>query len=266
MMRPVWSMIQRELIRFFRQPHRVVGSVAQPLIFWLFLGSGFSASFRAPGLHGISYLEYFFPGIILMLLLFSGIFSTITIIEDRAQGLLQGILVAPISRLAIVLGKVGGAMAVALSQVLLLLAATPFLGLHLGWEEGVLLLLGLLIATLGFTALGFLIAWHMESTAGFHAVMSVFLMPLWMLSGALFPMDQTPGWLQWLMQINPVTHALHLIRLPFYHQAGTLLGQAEYQTALLVATLWAVGCLGLALWQVNRVECGLPPEAETAAG
>lgn len=258
MIGPVWSLILRELIRFFRQPHRVVGSLAQPLLFWLFLGSGFSASFRPPGLHGISYMEYFFPGILLMLLLFSGIFSTITLIEDRAQGLLQAILVAPIPRMAIVLGKVGGAMAVALVQVMLLLMAIPFLGLHLGWPEGMLLLLGLLIASLGFTTLGFLIAWRMESTAGFHAIMSVFLMPLWMLSGALFPMDQTPTWLQWLMEINPVTHALHLIRLPFYQPASTLLAQPTYQTALLVATAWAVGCLGLALWQVNRVEQGLP--------
>jgi ABC-2 type transport system permease protein len=79
-----------------------------------------------------------------------------------------------------------------------------------------------------------------------------------MLSGALFPMAQAPVWLQWLMQLNPVTHALRLIRLPFYQEAGTLLGQAEYQTALWVATLWATLCLGLSLWQVNRTERGLP--------
>ncbi len=258
MMRPIWSLAKRELIRFFRQPHRVIGSLAQPLLFWLFLGSGFSASFRAPGLSGISYLEYFFPGILLMLVLFSGIFSTITLIEDRTLGLLQGILVAPVPRIAIVLGKVGGSMAVSLAQVLLLLVAVPFLGLSLDWSSGLLLLLGLLVAALGFTTLGFLIAWNMESTAGFHAIMSVFLMPLWMLSGALFPMDQTPTWLQWLMQLNPVTHVLRLIRLPFYQKASVLLEQTEYRTALLVALAWAVGCLGLALWQVSRVERGLP--------
>ncbi|MEO5339088.1 MAG: ABC transporter permease [Magnetococcus sp. MYC-9] len=258
MMRPVWSMVKRELIRFFRQPHRVVGSLAQPLLFWVFLGSGFSPSFHPPGLVGVTYLEYFFPGILLMLVLFSGIFSTITLIEDRSHGLLQGILVAPIPRMAIVLGKVGGAMAVALTQVVVLLCAIPFLGLSLSGPSALLLLVGLLIASLGFTALGFLIAWSMESTAGFHAVMSVFLMPLWMLSGALFPMEQTATWLQWLMQINPVTHALRLIRLPFYQDASVLLGQTEYRTALAVALLWAVVCLGLALWRVNRVERGLP--------
>ncbi|MEO5350017.1 MAG: ABC transporter permease [Magnetococcus sp. YQC-3] len=258
MMRPIGSLAKREWIRFFRQPHRVVGSLAQPLLFWVLLGSGFNASFQPPGLVGLSYLEYFFPGIVLMLLLFSGIFSTITLIEDRSQGLLQGILVAPIPRMAIVLGKILGAMAIALAQASLFLLAIPWLGLHLGWQEGGLLLLGMLITTLGFTALGFVIAWRMESTAGFHAIMSVFLMPLWMLSGALFPMAQAPVWLQWLMQLNPVTHALRLIRLPFYQEAGSLVGQAEYQTALWVATLWAMVCLGLSLWQVRRVEQGIP--------
>ncbi|MBF0096340.1 MAG: ABC transporter permease [Magnetococcales bacterium] len=258
MIRPIRALAQRELVRFFRQPHRVVGSLAQPLLFWLFLGSGFSASFRPPGLSGISYLEYFYPGILLMLLLFSGIFSTITLIEDRSQGLLQGVLVAPLPRMAIVLGKVGGAMGVALLQVVVLLLAIPWLGLHLGLGEALLLLFGLLLATLGFTTLGFLIAWNMESTAGFHAIMSIFLMPLWLLSGALFPMEHTPGWLQVLMQINPVTHALRLIRLPFYQSAPQLLTLPEYQLSLLVTVLWAVVCLAAALWQVKRIERGVP--------
>ncbi|MBF0182969.1 MAG: ABC transporter permease [Magnetococcales bacterium] len=258
MMRPIVALAQRELVRFFRQPHRVVGSLAQPLLFWLFLGSGFSASFRPPGLSGMSYLEYFYPGILLMLLLFSGIFSTITLIEDRNQGLLQGVLVAPVPRMAIVLGKVAGSMGVALLQVALLLLAIPWLGLQLGWSEAVLLLAGLLLATLGFTTLGFLIAWNLESTAGFHAIMSVFLMPLWLLSGALFPMDHTPNWLQLVMQINPVSHALRLIRLPFYQSSSTLLQLPEYQLALLVTLLWAAVCLAAALWQVRRMERGAP--------
>lgn len=256
MLRVVNTLAVRELVRFFRQPHRVVGSLAQPLLFWLFLGGGFSASFRAPGLEGVSYLEYFYPGVLLMLVLFSGIFSTITVIEDRDQGLLQGVLAAPVPRFAIVLGKVSGAMAIALFQAFFLLIALPFLGLMPGLGGLGLVILGLLLAALGFTALGFLLAWRMESTAGFHAVMSVFLMPLWMLSGALFPLDHTPAWLQWIMAVNPVTHALQLIRLPFYHLPADLWIRNDYQIALLVTTAWAVGCLILALWQVNRVDRG----------
>ncbi|MEO5372254.1 MAG: ABC transporter permease [Magnetococcus sp. DMHC-1] len=257
MMRVVRSLAGRELVRFFRQPHRVVGSLAQPLLIWLFLGTGFSASFKAPGLENISYLEYFYPGILMMLMLFSGIFSTITIIEDRQQGLLQEVLVAPVSRMAIVLGKVLGAMGVALAQSLVLLIAAPFLGMHVGLGNTLLLLLGLILGSLGFTALGFLMAWRMETTAGFHAVMSVFLMPLWMLSGALFPMNHLPGWMWWIMMANPVTHALQLIRLPLHETGSALLMRPDYYLALGVSLLWAVGCLVLALFQVRKVEKGV---------
>ncbi|MBF0142409.1 MAG: ABC transporter permease [Magnetococcales bacterium] len=251
----VRALAWREFLRFFRQPHRVVGSLAQPLLMWVLLGSGFGASFRAPGLEGVSYAEYFYPGVLLMLALFSGIFATITIIEDRNQGLLQEVLVAPVPRLAIVLGKVIGATGVTLAQCLVLVAASPFLGLWPGWGGAALLLLGLVIATLGFTALGVVIAWNMESTAGFHAVMSVFLLPMWMLSGALFPLDQAPAWLWWTMILNPATHALAIIRIPLAAHAGSWV-QTPYLWAMTAAVVWALLCLLVAALQVNRVPKG----------
>ncbi|HIJ83503.1 MAG: Transport permease protein [Magnetococcales bacterium] len=251
------TLAKREWIRFFRQPHRVVGSVAQPLLFWIFLGFGFSASFKAPGMEGVSYLEYFYPGILLMVVLFSGIFSTITIIEDRSKGLLQSVLVAPVSRMAIVLGKVAGSMGIGLAQAFLMLLAIPFLGLSLDGVGWLLLTLGLILSSLGFTALGFVIAWNMDSTAGFHAIMSVFLLPLWMLSGALFPMGHLPGWLSGLILVNPVSHALQLIRLPFYYPGSQLLGMTDYRMACVVAVAWAGLCLFLALWKVSRMESGV---------
>ncbi|MBF0213644.1 MAG: ABC transporter permease [Magnetococcales bacterium] len=257
MIRPALSLAKRELVRFFRQPHRVVGSLAQPLLIWAFLGAGFSPSFRAPGMGELSYAEYFYPGVLLMLMLFAGIFSTITLIEDRAQGLMQGVLASPAPRMAIVLGKVIGGIAIAMIQATPLLIAAPFLGIPLGLSGVVWILFGFLVACLGFTALGFLIAWNMESTAGFHALMSIFLMPMWMLSGALFPMDHAPGWLWALMIVNPVTHALTLIRTPLYQDPTLFLATASYWTALLIAVTWAVVCLGLALWRVNRVERGV---------
>ncbi|MBF0341585.1 MAG: ABC transporter permease [Magnetococcales bacterium] len=256
MIRPALTLARRELVRFFRQPHRVVGSLAQPLLIWAFLGAGFSPSFRAPGLANVSYAEYFYPGMLLMLMLFAGIFSTITLIEDRAQGLMQGVLASPAPRMAIVLGKVAGGMAIAMLQAAPLLLAAPFLAIPLTFSGLIWILIGFAIACLGFTALGFLIAWNMESTAGFHAIMSVFLMPLWMLSGALFPMDHAPGWLWALMTVNPVTHALTLIRTPLYHPASEFLATTAYWNALLIAATWAGLCLWLALWRVNRVEQG----------
>ncbi|MBF0294838.1 MAG: ABC transporter permease [Magnetococcales bacterium] len=260
MMRATLTLTHRELVRFFRQPHRVIGSLAQPLLIWAFLGGGFTASFRAPGMEQLSYAEYFYPGVLLMLMLFSGIFSTITLIEDRNQGLLQGVLVAPVARMAIVLGKVAGGVAISLVQAVPLLLAAPLLGIPLGWAEAGWIVWGFFLSCVGFTALGFLIAWNMESTAGFHAVMSVFLMPLWMLSGALFPLENSPAWLWGLMIVNPVTHALTLIRTPLYHPPLEFLASRDYWLAMTITIVWAVGTLMLALWRVNQVERGAPPE------
>lgn len=253
------ALAKRELVGFFRQPHRVVGSLAQPILIWLFLGSGFSPSFRGPGFEGMGYLEYFYPGVLLMMMLFASIFSTITIIEDRNAGLLQGVLVAPVSRLHIVFGKVLGAMGVALAQVVLLLPIAPFLGMAMTPGNLPLILGGMVLASLGFTTLGFLIAWNLESTAGFHAIMSVFLMPLWMLSGSLFPLDNAPGWLWAVMTVNPVTHALRLIRMPFYHPPLELFSNPDYLFSLAITAAWGVLCLGLALRQVNKQERGITP-------
>lgn len=256
MQRAVVALARREFTRFIRQPQRVVGSIGQPVLFWLFLGTGFTGSFRPPGMEGMSYLEFFYPGVLLMMLLFASIFSSITIIEDRDQGFLQSVLVAPISRLAIVFGKVLGGTLIALTQALLFLLLAPFLGLSLSLSGMMLELLLLLLTSFGFTALGFLCAWSMKSTAGFHAIMMVFLMPLWLLSGALFPSQHVPAWLQVVMGINPVAHALILLRLPFYRVAEQVVTDQDFLVSLGVVVVWVIGCVWLAMVQVERRERG----------
>jgi ABC-2 type transport system permease protein len=251
------ALAKREYVRFLRQRQRVIGAVGQPILFWIFLGSGFTASFRAPGLEGISYLEYFYPGVMLMMMLFASIFSSITIIEDRDAGFLQGVLVAPVPRASIVLGKVLGGTAIAGSQTLLFTLAAPFLGLSLSPGSFLLLVLGFLLTGIGFTALGFLLAWGMRSTAGFHAIMMVFLMPLWMLSGALFPVNDAPAWLEVLMSINPVSHALTILRMPFYADSVQLMTSPGYMGGLAVTIAWAAICLILSIKRVNRRERGV---------
>ncbi|MBC7908292.1 MAG: ABC transporter permease, partial [Rhodospirillaceae bacterium] len=216
MMRVALSLAKRELTRFIRQPQRVIGAVAQPLMFWLFLGAGMGGSFKPPGMEQITYLEYFYPGVMVMMMLFASVFSCITIIEDRDAGFLQGVLVAPINRMGIVLGKVSGATMIALIQVALFTIAAPFLGLHLGLGSLVLLLVAFILTGMGFAALGFFLAWGSKTTSGFHAIMMVLLFPLWMLSGALFPMSGASGWMTVVMHINPVYHALNIVRAPFY--------------------------------------------------
>jgi ABC-2 type transport system permease protein len=256
MIRVALSLARREFTRFARQPQRVIGAVAQPLMFWVFLGAGMGGSFKPPGMDQLSYLEYFYPGVMVMMLLFASIFSCITIIEDRDAGFLQGVMVAPVNRFGIVLGKVLGSTAIALVQVLLFTIAAPFLGLTLSPGGVALLLMGFVLTSMGFAGLGFLIAWGMKSTSGFHAIMMVFLFPLWMLSGALFPIAGAPGWMSVIMQANPVRHAWEIIRAPFYAGPAELFGNSTYLVSLVVTIAWAATCLILSARRVNRRERG----------
>lgn len=246
---------KREFTRFIRQPHRVIGSLGQPILFWIFLGAGFSGNFTPAGLGDMTYLEYFFPGVLMMLILFASIFSTITVIEDRDQGFLQGVLVAPVPRLAIVLGKVLGGSSIALFQALLLLLAVPFLDLPLTAGGLALVVMGMVLSSVGYTALGFSIAWPMRSTAGFHAIMMIFLMPLWLLSGALFPMGGAPGWLQVVMTLNPVAHAMTVLRTPFYLGLDAL-ADRDYQIGLTVVVIWVILGLWISARRVSRRDVG----------
>ncbi len=208
---PAFSLCQRELVRFLRQRHRIVGALATPIVFWLLIGAGMGRSFHADGLPGgssSSYLQYFFPGTVLMILLFTAIFSTISIIEDRREGFLQSVLVAPVSRMAVVLGKVLGGTVLAFGQGLVFLLLAPVIGVHLTLAGFVAACVMMFIIAFSLTALGFCIAWRMTSTQGFHAIMNLFLMPLWFLSGALFPPANAWGGLRWLMRVNPLSYGL----------------------------------------------------------
>ncbi len=190
---PALSLCQRELVRFLRQRNRIIGALATPIVFWLLIGGGMGRSFSSsnvPG--GGSYLQYFFPGTVLMILLFTAIFSTISIIEDRREGFLQSVLVAPVSRQAIVLGKVLGGTILAFGQGLIFLLLAPLVGLRLSVGGFLAASAMMFLIAFALTGLGFVIAWRMSSTQGFHAIMNLFLMPLWFLSGRSFR-HRTPG-------------------------------------------------------------------------
>ena len=255
MIRVAASLAAREFTRFLRQPQRVVGAVAQPLMFWLFLGAGMGGSFKPQGMEQMSYLEYFYPGVMVMMMLFASVFSCITIIEDRDAGFLQGVLVAPVNRLGIVLGKVSGSILIALVQVVLFTIAAPFLGLKLTAGTLVPLLAGFILTGAGFASLGFFLAWGSRTTSGLHAIMMVLLFPLWMLSGALFPVSGVPTWLDVVMHINPVFHALNIIRAPFYGQAT--LANGAYVTSLAVTLAWVAASMALSAKRVGRREKGM---------
>ena len=206
-MQASYSLALREVTRFLRQKNRVIGAMATPVLFWFLLGSGVGRSLVAPGFRErTDYLTYFFPGIVLLIILFTAIFSTVSVIEDRREGFLQGVLVAPDGRSAILFGKLMGGTMLAVFQAIVVVLLAPYSDYHP--DARVLLNLFAMIAVLavGLTALGFLIAWPMDSTQGFHALINLFFVHLWFLSGALFPPSGAAGWIRALMHFNPLSY------------------------------------------------------------
>jgi ABC-2 type transport system permease protein len=212
---PVYALWRREVVRFLRQRSRISGAFAQPLVFWLLLGGGLNASFRPAGA-GTNYVEYFYPGTIALVLLFTAIFATISTVEDRRAGFLQGVLVAPVPRWGIVLGQALGGTSLAVVQGLLFLVLAPAVGIPLSLSAVAASLGVMLIVALALTSLGLVIAWRMESTQGFHAIMNLVLLPIWFLSGAFFPASGAPAPLSWLMRIDPLTYGMAALRRCLY--------------------------------------------------
>jgi daunorubicin resistance ABC transporter membrane protein len=229
-------LVARDLRRFFRQPSRVVGALVQPLIFWLVIGSGMASSFRMPGAEQVGYVQYFYPGIVMLVVLFTSIFTTMSVIEDRHKGFLQAVLVAPASRASLVLGKTLGGVTIALAQAAIFLALAPLAGFDAATIHWPALALQLIGVGVGLSSLGFAIAWWLDSTQGYHVVMSVLLIPLWILSGAMFPTVGGPRWIGWLMRANPMAYAVAGVRRALY--GGRAPGAVSSTSALELAVTW----------------------------
>jgi ABC-2 type transport system permease protein len=242
---------RRELVRFVRQRSRIVGALGSPLIFWLLLGSGVGSSFRIGAVDGgMGYMEYFFPGTVLLILLFTSIFSTISIIDDRKEGFLQAVLIAPIPRSAFVLAKLLGGTTLAVIQGVLFMLLAPLVGLSFSAIPAALGMLALV--AFGLTALGYLIAWKMESTQGFHAIMNLFLIPMWLLSGSVFPASGAPEWLKAVIAVNPLTYGLAAVRWSIYElPEATALNLPSFSLSLGISVGFAV-CLFSAAILVTR--------------
>jgi len=231
---PVATLWQRELVRFWREKARVLGFVGSPLVFWLLIGSGFGD------------LGFFFPGALVLTVMFSAVFSTMSLIEDRREGFLLSMLASPAPRNSMVLGKILGSATLAWIQGLLFLCFLPLTPFRPAPVQ-VLALAGVIfLVSFTFTVLGFLIAWQMDSTQGFHAVINLILFPLWLVSGAVFPMSSAHGWVQWLMRLNPVTYSVAALR------SCLTSGTPELGTSLAVTAACAAALLIGATAVANR--------------
>jgi len=205
----IWMIWLRDLIRHFRDRVRLLGSIIRPVLWLLIMGTGLRAAFNV---HGISYTHYIFPGIIAMNLIFSSMQSTISIIWDREFGFLREILVAPIPRSSIVLGKALSGATIASIEGLFVIAFAPVIKISIPLVN--LLLLLPLMFLIGFvcTTLGIMIAARMTSFEGFGVISNFVIMPMFFLSGAMFPVDNLPHWISFVIRINPLTYGVDLLR------------------------------------------------------
>jgi len=247
---PAFTLWWREIVRFYRQRSRVVGVIASPVVFWLVIGSGFGTSFRSGDAAGQEhYLDYFYPGALIMIVLFTSIFTMMSVIEDRKEGFLLSVLVAPVPRSAIVLGKVLGGTTLSTVQGLIFLLFAPFVGVHLNATDFLLVALTVFLVSFSLTALGFAIAWPMDSTQAFHAIINLFLIPLWLLSGALFPLAGASGWIRLLMRINPLTYGVEALRSLLYPASPAVFPLPASMATLVLFSLFM---FSLAFVMVNR--------------
>lgn len=250
----VYTLTVREFQRFVRQRSRILGALGTPIVFWLLIGSGLGRSFTSNqvGPEG-SFLEYFFPGTFTLVILFTAIFSAISLIEDRHEGFLQGVLVAPAPRWAIALGKIFGSTALATFQAALFLALAPLAGVPLTWSQVPSVLAATVLVAFALGGLGFAVAWKIDSVQGFHSIMNLVLIPMWILSGALFPAEGASRWLAVLLKFNPLSYGVAAVRLALY-SPGHLSGGSLplWSISMGVTAIFGALCFGVSVLLLLR--------------
>ncbi len=210
-LKAIYTIWKRESIRYVRDKARIFSTLLQPLMFLVIFGAGLGSTLTK-GNFGVDYIKFMYPGIIAMNVMGIAFFSTVSTVWDREFGFLKEILVAPISRTSIVVGKILGAVTVASTQALLLLALAPFLGIHLNILIIIKLFLFMMLLAFAISGLGLLIASLMKTTESFGIIMQVLIFPMFFLSGAFFPLTNVPLWMTILSRFNPLTYGVDGMR------------------------------------------------------
>jgi ABC-2 type transport system permease protein len=242
----ILTIAEREVIRGFRERSRLFGSLARPFVWLFLLGTGLRASL-ATGL-GLDYTVFIFPGMIVMNILFASIVAGISIIWDREFGFLKEILVAPVSRTAIALGKTLGGAAMAVIQGALVLLFSPVLSVPADPLRLLLTLPCMCLTAFAVTSLGMLIAVRMRSFEGFGVMNNFVVMPMFFLSGAMYSIAQAPGWLKVIIMLNPVNYAVDLVRSVFLG----IPSQNGYLADILFLTAFALVLQGVTIFFFHR--------------
>lgn len=258
--RGTWVIAYRELLRFVSERSRLISSVLQPLIFLVIFGAGFGNVIGNLG-PDVNFIQFMYPGIIAMGVLTSSLFAGVSVVWDREFGFLREVMVAPLARTGIVLGKAFGAAIVALVQVVLMLVIAPIVGVALDAGLIARLIPIVVILSIALSGSGILLASFMRSQQGFQLLIQVLIFPLIFLAGVFFPVDQAVDWLRVLSKLNPMTYGVDAIRQVFLGEpAAAGLGVEVFgqmmtigQEVLLIAVLGAV-LIAAAVWAFRRQE------------
>ena len=259
-LRGVYTIWYRDILRFWHDKMRMIGSMTFPLLFLFVFGSGLSARMGSLG-PGIDFAQFMFPGIIGMTVLMSSFMAGVSVVWDREFGFLKEVLVAPISRASVAVGKTLGAATVALLQGIIMLLLAPLIGVSLSvWTVLALLpLMFLLSASMG--SLGILLATRIRSMEAFQAVMQMLLFPMVFLSGVFFPVQNLPAWMNFLVKINPATYGIAPIRQvmlgasPDSPFSISLLGHTmSLWDNVAVLALFGLAMILLAMWSFSSQE------------
>ncbi|MCX6802014.1 MAG: ABC transporter permease [Candidatus Diapherotrites archaeon] len=243
----IYILWKRELLRFYRSKSRIIGSLGMPFFFLAILGTGLNNVFPMAG--GGNYMQFIAPGIIGMVLMFGSIFSGVIVIMDRQFGFLKETLVAPISRLSIVLGKAFGGATTAVLQGVLIMLIALLLGAQIQFGNILLLLFFMLLISVMFVSLGIAIASMLEDMHGFQLISNFLIMPLFFLSGALFPLSSAPWPLSTASMLDPLTYGVNGLRFLLTGQSDIAFG-----TCLAVIGIFTAVFIGLAIFLFNRIE------------
>jgi len=207
----IYAVWLREFKRFYRDKARFVSSIVRPLMWLLIIGLGIGASMRFSGLD-LDYLPFITPGIIGMSVLFTSLFSGVSVIWDREFGFLKEMLVAPISRVSIIIGKALGGTTASIVQSIIIIIIAAFIGVSITLPSLLMLILTIIIVSVGFVSLGITIASLMDTMEGFNVIMNFIVMPMFLLSGALFPINNLPSSISWIIYLNPMTYCVEAMR------------------------------------------------------
>jgi ABC-2 type transport system permease protein len=265
-LRAIKIVLHRELLRFFYDRTRMISQLVQPVLYLLVLGTGLGSLVSGGG--GVDLKTFIFPGVIAMSVMFTGMFSAASIVWDREFGFLREMLVAPVSRTSIVVGKVLGGAVVATSQGVVIVALAGLAGVPYDPVMIVLLVLLMFAGAFTITAFGVVLAARTKKMQSFFGIMQMAMMPMMFLSGALFPLSGLPGWLSFLTRINPLTYAVDPLRhVVFAHITASAQLKARFNPGvtwfgwhvpillevLLVVVLGA-GLLAVAIAQFRRTD------------